>query len=96
MFGKSLLNSVKLTATNLVRADRGNVAAMFAIALVPLIGIIGTAVDYSRAVAARSAMQAALDTVALMVSKDAQADPTMTSAQATTAAQKYFNALYKE
>jgi Flp pilus assembly protein TadG len=60
---------------------------MFAIALVPLIGIIGTAVDYSRAVAARSAMQAALDTVALMVSKDAQADPTMTSAQATTAAQ---------
>jgi Flp pilus assembly protein TadG len=96
MFGKSLLNSVKLTATNLVRADRGNVAAMFAIALVPLIGIIGTAVDYSRAVAARSAMQAALDTVALMVSKDAQADPTMTSAQATTAAQKYFDALYKE
>lgn len=96
MFGKSLLNSAKLAATNLVRADRGNVAMMFAIALVPLIGIIGTAVDYSRAVAARSAMQAALDTVALMVSKDAQANPSMTAAQATAAAQKYFNALYKE
>lgn len=96
MFGKSLLNSAKRATTNLVRAERGNVAMMFAIALVPMIGIIGTAVDYSRAVAARSAMQAALDTVALMVSKDAQANPTMTSAQATAAAQKYFNALYKE
>jgi Flp pilus assembly protein TadG len=96
MFGKSLLNSVKQAAANLVRADRGNVAAMFAIALVPMIGIIGTAIDYSRAVAARSAMQAALDTVALMVSKDAQANPSMTSAQATAAAQKYFDALYKE
>lgn len=96
MFGKSLLNSAKRAAIDLVRADRGNVAMMFAVALVPLIGIIGTAVDYSRAVAARSAMQAALDTVALMVSKDAQANPSMTSAQATAAAQKYFDALYKE
>lgn len=96
MFGRSLFNSAKRAATNLVRADRGNVAMMFAVALVPMIGIIGTAIDYSRAVAARSAMQAALDTVALMVSKDAQANPTMTSAQATAAAQKYFDALYKE
>lgn len=96
MFGKSLLNSARQAATDLVRADRGNVAAIFAIALVPMIGIIGTAIDYSRAVAARSAMQAALDTVALMVSKDAQANPEMTAAQATAAAQKYFDALYKE
>ncbi|MBN8961566.1 MAG: pilus assembly protein [Rhizobiales bacterium] len=96
MFGKSFLNSVRRAATNLIRADRGNVAAMFAIALVPMLGIVGTAIDYSRAVAARSAMQAALDTVALMVSKDAQANPTMTAAQATAAAQKYFNALYNE
>jgi len=59
MFGKSLLSSFKRTAADLVRTDRGNVAAMFAIALVPMIGIIGTAIDYSRAVAARSAMQAA-------------------------------------
>lgn len=96
MFGKSLFNSAKRAAIDLVRADRGNVAMIFALALVPMLGIIGTAIDYSRAVAARSAMQAALDTVALMVSKDAQANPTMTSAQATAAAQKYFNALYKE
>lgn len=96
MFGKSLFNSLKRAAADLVRADRGNVAVMFAIALVPMLGIVGTAIDYSRAVAARSAMQAALDTVALMVSKDAQANPSMTADQATAAAQKYFNALYKE
>jgi Flp pilus assembly protein TadG len=96
MFGKSLLNSGRRAVADLIRCDRGNVAAIFAIALVPMIGIVGAAIDYSRAVAARSAMQAALDTTALMVSKDAQANPSMTAAQATAAAQKYFNALYKE
>jgi Flp pilus assembly protein TadG len=96
MFGKSLPSPVTRAAARFAHANRGNVAAMFAIALVPMIGIVGAAVDYSRAVAARSAMQAALDTTALMVSKDAQADPSMTAAQATAAAQKYFNALYKD
>ncbi len=96
MSGKSLLTSLKLAAADLIRSERGNVAAIFAISLVPMLGIVGAAVDYSRAVAARSAMQAALDTAALMVSKDAQNDPTMTSEQATQAAQKYFESLYKE
>ncbi|MBN8985378.1 MAG: TadE/TadG family protein [Rhizobiales bacterium] len=96
MFGKSLLNSAKRAAADLVHADRGNVAVMFAVALVPMLGIVGTAIDYSRAVAARSAMQAALDTVALMVSKDAQKDPSITTDQATKAAEDYFKALYKE
>jgi len=94
MFGKSFLRLAGRAAARFVRADRGNVAVIFAIALVPMLGIIGAAVDYSRAVAARSAMQAALDTAALMVAKDAQADPKMTSEQATAAAQKYFKALY--
>ena len=38
----------------------------------PLIGAVGAAVDYSRANSARTAMQAALDSTALMLSKDAQ------------------------
>ncbi len=42
----------------------------FAVALVPLLGFVGAAVDYSRTNAARSAMQVALDSAALMVSKD--------------------------
>ena len=40
--------------------------------VVPLIGAVGAAVDYSRANAVRTAMQAALDSTALMLSKDAQ------------------------
>ena len=95
MFGKSIFSSVKHAAAEIIGADRGNVAAIFAIALVPMLGIVGAAIDYSRAAAARAAMQAALDTAALMVSKDAAADPTLTAQQATDAAQKYFKALYK-
>lgn len=56
-----------------------------------MMGVIGAAVDYSRAVNARTAMQTALDTAALMISKDAS---TLTAAQITTKAQAYFNALY--
>jgi Flp pilus assembly protein TadG len=40
-------------------SDSGNIAVIFAIALVPIIGFIGAAVDYTRANSARSSMQAA-------------------------------------
>src|SRR6202035_2207936 len=55
----------------------------------------GAAIDYSRANAARSTMQAALDSTALMLSKDLSSgkiasDPTTIS----KAAQAYFGALY--
>ncbi len=43
---------------------------IFTIAAIPLIGFVGAAIDYSRANAARSTMQAALDSTALMLSKD--------------------------
>ena len=48
------------------------VAPMLALAALPLFGFVGAAVDYSRAASARTAMQAALDASALMLSKDAQ------------------------
>ena len=73
------------------RADKGNIAVIFAITMVPMMGFIGAAVDYSRAVNARTSMQTALDTAALMISKDASS---LTAAQITTKAQAYFNALY--
>jgi len=66
----------------------------FAVALVPLLGFVGAAVDYSRANAARSAMQAALDSAALMVSKDLSANPTMSTTDVTSKATAYFKALY--
>lgn len=74
-----------------LRDRRGNVATMFAFAILPILGFVGAAVDYSRAAKARTAMQAALDATALMIAKDAAS---MTAAQITTKAQAYFNAQY--
>jgi hypothetical protein len=42
-----------------------SLAPMFAMALVPLVGLVGAAVDYSRANGAKSAMQSALDAAVL-------------------------------
>lgn len=72
-------------------ANGGNVAVIFSIAILPIIGVIGAAIDYSRVNNARTAMQTALDTAALMISKDAAG---LTDAQITSKAQTYFNALY--
>lgn len=72
----------------------GNVAVTFAIVLVPLLGFIGAAVDYTRATSAKASMQVALDSAALMVSKDLAVTSTMTAAQITSKATTYFNSLY--
>src|SRR5690348_12596189 len=69
--------------------DRGGVAPIFALAIVPIIGLAGAAVDYSRASAARSAMYAALDATGLMLSRDAA---TMTPGQISAKATDIFNA----
>jgi len=79
------------TAGKFQRDDRGNIAVIFAVALVPLLGFVGAAVDYSRAVAARTKMQAALDATALMAAKDA---PILSASALTTRATGYFNALF--
>src|SRR5437868_1155065 len=69
--------------------QHGGVAPIFALALVPMIGLAGAAVDYSRASAARAAMQATLDATTLMIAKDAQLIP---SDQINTRASELFNA----
>jgi Flp pilus assembly protein TadG len=53
------------------RQKRGNVAVTFAIALIPLLAFVGAAIDYSRANKMKVELQAALDSTALMVSKNA-------------------------
>jgi Flp pilus assembly protein TadG len=71
--------------------QHGGVAPIFALGLVPMIGLAGAAIDYSRASAARTAMQATLDATALMVAKDAQIiSPTQVNSVATN----YFNASF--
>jgi Flp pilus assembly protein TadG len=93
MFGASFRNQVRNAATRFVGADEGNIAVIFCVALVPLLGFVGAAVDYTRANAARSSMQAALDSTALMVSKDLS-EGIITPAQVNAKAQSYFTALY--
>jgi Flp pilus assembly protein TadG len=70
---------------------RGNVAIIFALVSIPLVALVGAAVDYTRASSARTALQTALDSAALMISKDAA---TMTAAQITTRARQYVDSLY--
>jgi Flp pilus assembly protein TadG len=43
------------------RDQRGNVAVMFALSLIPVLSCIGCAIDYSRATQLRSKLQAAID-----------------------------------
>ena len=93
MSGASVRNQVRDAATRFITAEDGNIAVIFAIALVPLLGFVGAAVDYTRANAARSSMQAALDSTALMVSKDL-AQGNITTSQVDSKAQAYFTALY--
>jgi Flp pilus assembly protein TadG len=71
----------------------GNIAITFALALIPILTFVGAAVDYSRANAARSSMQAALDAAALMLSRDL-VQGTITQTDIPTRAQSYFTALY--
>lgn len=88
----SIFNRVRGSLVRFRRAERGNVAVLFAIAIVPLLGFVGAAVDYTRVNNARTAMQSALDTAALMISKDVTG---LTAAQINQKAQAYFNALFK-
>ncbi|MBR1294141.1 MULTISPECIES: TadE/TadG family type IV pilus assembly protein [Bradyrhizobium] len=74
-------------------AEQGNIAVIFAIALVPVLSFVGAAIDYSRAAQARASMQSALDSTALMLSRDLSSG-TITTSQISSKAQTYFNALF--
>jgi Flp pilus assembly protein TadG len=73
-----------------VRQD-GNVAVLFGIAILPIMAAVGSAVDYTHASSVKTAMQAALDSTALMLSRDAA---TKDDGQLDTSAKNYFNALF--
>lgn len=92
--------ALRILIRHFVRDQRGNIAVIFALSCVPLITVVGCAVDYSRATQVRSKLQAAAD--AASVGSVAKASPafiaagTMTSdgsiAVGVTDAQNIFNA----
>jgi Flp pilus assembly protein TadG len=87
--------SIRTKLTSALAAFRGarggNVAITFAFATLPVIGTVGFAVDYSHANSVKAAMQAALDSTALMLSRDAAS---LSASALQTKAQSYFNALF--
>jgi Flp pilus assembly protein TadG len=54
------------------RDEGGNFLMLFGLVLVPLIGVTGIAIDYSRASNTRQALNSAIDSAALMAARDAQ------------------------
>jgi len=95
MLGATIVSHLRGAARRFIGADQGNIAVIFAIAAVPLISFVGAAIDYTRANSARSAMQAALDSTSLMLSKDV-ADGRIAATDAAIEAQAkiYFAGLY--
>ena len=72
---------------------RGGVAPLVAITALPLMAAVGGAIDYTRASAARTAFQNALDATALMLSRSAA---TQSAADLQTTATNTFNALFTQ
>lgn len=72
---------------------RGSVAPIFALAIIPVIGLAGAAVDYGRANSIRAALQSSLDATTLAMARVA---PTVTEAELQTQANAYFRALLNQ
>ena len=88
---KTLFLGLLQTLSDFRSARGGNVAVMFALASVPIICMVGATIDYSRANDVKVKMQSAVDSAALLLSKEA---PTDTESQLETNASSYFFALF--
>jgi uncharacterized protein YegL len=82
-----------LKANTFLKDRRGSVAPIFALSLIPTVGMIGAAVDYSRANNIRAAMQSALDSTTLAMAGSA---PTVSEEKLKTDAKAFFESLFKK
>src|SRR5262245_43337079 len=89
---KGLFASFRAACRRFARAKEGNTVITFGLAFIPLVGLVGAAVDYSRANQLQTAMQAAADTTALMI---AQSAASQTDAAVQSDSDKYYKALFK-
>jgi Flp pilus assembly protein TadG len=88
---KTLIDRLCRAARDLRSANGANVTVTFELATIPMVGFVGAAVDYSHANSVKAAMQAAADSTALMVSKEAAS---LTNAALQTKANDFFKALF--
>ena len=80
-----------MSLSRFMKDRRGGVAPMFAIAIIPVLGLVGAAVDYSRANSVRAGLQSALDATSLAMAKLA---PTLTQSELQQKTTAYFNAMF--
>jgi Flp pilus assembly protein TadG len=71
----SRLASMRVQLSHFLRDRQANVAPIFAVAMIPVMGLTGSAVDYSRATSIKAAMQAAADATALKLVQNALSLP---------------------
>src|SRR5690348_13657996 len=88
--GWGMTMKIAVKARAFLKAKRGNVAMMFAIALIPLMIGAGAGLDFVRAMLVRQQMGEALDAAALAVGSTTG----LSQASAQALAQQYFDANY--
>lgn len=86
-----LVDVVRARLREFKRANGANVTVTFALATIPMVGFVGAAVDYSHANSVKAALQAAADSTALMLSKEASK---LTESQIQIKATEYFKAMF--
>jgi len=90
MSSNGCIDSLRFALRKFGSAKGGNVLFTFALVSVPVLGLVGAAVDYSRGNSAKAAMQQAIDATGLMLSREATG---LDSAQLSQKADTYFKAL---
>jgi Flp pilus assembly protein TadG len=88
---KNLLEKLPSRMRGFLADRKGNVAVLFALATIPMVGLVGAAVDYSHANSIKTKMQAAADATALAMSKTAG---NLSASQLQSTATTYFQALF--
>src|SRR5882757_2595766 len=83
--------SIRSFLQTFLKDPRAGVAPMFALAVIPVMGLTGAAVDYSRANSIKTALQSALDATALAMAKSASS---LTTEQLQQKSNDYFTAIF--
>ncbi len=88
--GSSFISRTRTTLRRFARCEGGNVAMMLGLATIGIMGATGLAVDFTRQSNASSALQSAVDSVALGVAKEID---TLNAAQLSARAEAIFAAI---
>jgi Flp pilus assembly protein TadG len=91
-FRKVMASNVMALLRWFAGAQTGNVAVIFALCCVPVIGSVGAAIDFRRASVVKTSMQQVLDATALMLAKNAG---TQTADEMQRLGKRFFNAQFK-